>query len=88
MGSLSSSILAYGLKHEIGKTEQEATCEDLKRTSFSLKMDGGLKGATHRVHYYDDNEDKVVIKLIISKMPNQLQTPSLNGVRRILLTYK
>ena len=51
-------------------------------------MDGGLKGGTHRVHYYDDNEDKVVIKLIISKMPNQLQTPSLNGVRRILLTYK
>jgi hypothetical protein len=74
MGSLSSSRLAYGLKHGVGKTEQEATCEDLKRNPFSLEMDGGLKGGTHRVsylvHYYDEHEEKVVIKVIITKTLN------------------
>ena len=71
---LSSSRLSYGLKHGIGKTELDATCEDLKRTPFSLEMDGGLKGGKHRVsflvHYYDETEGKVVIKVIITKTLN------------------
>jgi hypothetical protein len=57
--------LAFGLKHRIGKTEQKATCEDLKRTSFCLEMDGGLKGGTnlvsYLVQYYGEHEDKVYI---------------------------
>ena len=74
MGSLSSSRLSYGLRNGLGKTEEDSTCKDLKNLPFSLELDGGLKGGKHRVsylvHYFDENVEKVVIKVIITKTLN------------------
>ena len=51
MKSLSASRLAYGLKEGLGKTELEATNQDLTNSPFSLELDGGLKGGKHSENF-------------------------------------
>ena len=74
MGNMSASRMSYGLTNGLGKTEQEETIEDLNKLPFSLQMDGGMKGGSHRidylVRYYNEKTSQVVDKVIIAKTVN------------------
>jgi hypothetical protein len=64
MGGLSKSRVRYGLISGLGKTELNQTMKELTENPFSIQLDGGLKGGTHRegfmTRYYHPEYEQVV----------------------------